>query len=97
MNASELLNAYPQVPHAVAWVELFLCDAGDPEDPTFGEVSSWQMMMDAKWSPEEVLATIKRALAEEIEEENKGKYREALAEMDLPQFRTYLLGKMGLV
>lgn len=91
--AERLLATYPHATHAVAWVELILCrnDSDDEEE------TGWEMMMRATppMSLDEVKGMIRTCLEEEIQEGSPGKHREALAEIDTPDFTRYLRGKMG--
>jgi len=83
-----ILETYPTVKHAVSWVEVFL--VGTEHE---GEISAWQIMMTTvpSLTPDEVVDMIKHS----IEGETVGKAEEARKEMDHPEFRQYVLGKMG--
>lgn len=87
MKVEQLFAAYPAVVHAISWVELMLC----PNE--YGTEDCWQMLLDAKLTPEEMLDVIRAS----TEGETAGKVAEARAEFDHPQFKQYLLGKLGML
>ena len=92
-EARTLLDVYAPVRHAVAWTEHIVCVAHDP-----GEVSGWQLMMDAPnpRSPVEVVELLRDTLEELVREDGgTPKFSMALAEMDRPEFVRYVAGKMG--
>lgn len=92
MDPHELFRIYPHVTHATAFVELIICEAnpGEPE-------SAWDMLLRSGKSPDWVIDALKTVVADEVAIGSPGKHAEALAEMDHPEFRTYICGKMGLM
>lgn len=94
-----LLSAYPNVRLAVAWTELMLCV---PPDDGSGE-SSWDIMVKAEMSPDEIIETIRKCIREE-QEEGTNHGPDYLARMRLaypqtfhPEFRSYVMGKLGMM
>lgn len=100
----ESFGAYPLIPYAIAWVELFVCGT-DAED---GE-SSWDMLM--KWEttcnrPDEVIAILQETIESDISEkkqepihrtEHIRRLELARMQMEFAQFRDYIAGKMGMM
>lgn len=95
MSGKEILEAYPHIPIAVAFVELFLSPS---------ELDSYDVMgriRGAGMCPAEAVAFIKGFCDEEMETlEGKleaPKLKQARVQMDHPSFLTYIAGKMGAV
>lgn len=87
MSPEELFAAYPQITHAVSFVEHILCvPESHPE-------SAWDMITRRK-GPDDVVRLCKAAANDAATEEGGG-FVAARAEMDHPQFDTYVRGKMG--
>jgi len=100
----ESFRAYPLIPYAIAWVELFIC-----ERDTTDNTSSWDMLM--KWEttcnrPDEVIAILQEVLETDISEkkqepihraEHIRRLELARMQMELAQFRDYIAGKMGMM
>lgn len=90
MTAAELFAAYPNVKHAVAYVELIICEPVDGE-------SAWDLLMTTlrPMSPKDVAD----CLCDDGVDVIGRTERECMirAEMDHPEFLRYLAGKMGAV
>lgn len=84
------LQAYPHIQHAVALVELFYSKK-EGEDNS----SALDIMIDAGFSPEKVIATMKNLTDEDIADNQPGRLNEARTEMDHPEFLKYIRGKLG--
>lgn len=91
MTAVEIDQHYPSVFHAIAWTELFLCASADDPRDVFVILRSSPKRLGL----EEVLEYIRDQIREEIKEDSPGKHELALAETELPAFRTYVAAKMG--
>lgn len=89
-TANDILAAYPTIPHALVWVEFYVC--GDSED---GENGMQVLLMNCT-SLEKVINAIQLGMGMMVDEGSPGKHAEALAESRLPEFRTYLTAKMGM-
>lgn len=92
MTTEQLLAAYPAIPHAIAWVELMLCPSSLDDENGFGE------LLQSGMSPDNAIATLKYVVEDSIREFKEvagSKTVLARAEMDHPEFRQYVLGKMG--
>lgn len=89
MTATQLLSAYPHIPYAIAWVELMLCPSTLDDQDGFG------MMIRSGLDPSQVVEMVKTTVRDAIAEEEIGKEREALAQMDHPEFMRFICGKMG--
>lgn len=87
-------DPYASIALATMWVEGIVCTP--PEDEP-GE-SSWDLMVKCGVTPDEIISSIKEALTETIAESTQpGRMPVARAQMDLPLFRTYIMGKLGYV
>lgn len=96
MSERELLEAYPNAWHAIAYVEHVLC--GPPEP---GGQSSWEILVASGLSPMRIVALIAEMLREELKEPVQIIRAEilnaAIWECGTPDFRNYIAGKMGAV
>ena len=88
MTAKDLLDAYPGVSVAVAYVELILCQPEGPESESF-----WDIILGAKLPPEGVLNLVRAAMKEAA----FPKAQQVLAETYHPSFMTYLAAKLGMM
>ena len=82
------MHAYAHIPHAVAFVELMLCE---------GPESSWEIMMQAKLSPEEIIETIRFAADDPDSAIPADRRALVVTETHHPEFAQYVAGKMGLM
>lgn len=82
-------SPYPRIRLAILYVEEILCVK--PDEP--GE-TAWQLLMSTSWSPKRVRDVIVEQF-EAPEGSNPAKVAEMRAQMDLPEFQTYIAGKMG--
>lgn len=94
MSDNVLLASYPNAPQVVAFVEMILCV------PPQGESrSSWELMMGARFGPSDVINTVRELLAAELVDGTiqvrPDILRAAIAQVDTPDFRRYVAGKMG--
>lgn len=91
----KLLDFYPTVKHAVAWVELFLCSDID------GTPALWPKLLEAYPEPEALLGEVRGMIAESAKDEPTPATRMRLFmaayESRRPEFTTYIAGKMGVV
>lgn len=95
MTAKELLATYPSVSHAVAWMELIICQTNEDPD-SVAQGSAWGMMMRAKMSPREVLKMVQEVADEDdMGDDGITKIIQVRQELRCPEFLTYLRGKMG--
>jgi hypothetical protein len=86
-----MLDAYPNVRHAVAFVETFLCEL-PPDDPE----TAWTLMMRARLTPSEIITCCRIAVTEATE--LSPRFLDAIRhEMQHPEFHRYIAGKMGAV
>lgn len=92
MNPTELFATYPNAVMSISYVELILCEP-DEDHP----VSAWDTFIagSAKISPADVVKLVKDGCQEELELGSRGRWTEAIAQCDHPEFLTYLKGKMG--
>lgn len=87
-------NPYAPIALAVIWVEGIVCTP--PHDEP-GE-SAWDLMVRVGAPPDEMIDAIRGALDETIAESDApGRMPIARAQMDLPLFRTYIMGRLGYV
>lgn len=95
-RADALFRAYPNVTHAVSWVELVVCDADPGERSAWDEIFRHGRAAGIDFDPRQVVGILADALEEDIREGTaKGRSAEALAEMRHPEFLRYVAGKMG--
>lgn len=89
-----VLAAYGNCSHAVAFVELILDTPPSPAEET-------SIAMMRRVHPplriDEVVNLVQGAIQEEIDLGSVGNYAVALDESHLPEFTTYMMGKMGYV
>lgn len=95
----DILRHYPGCPAAIAWLELFVCAPveGSPE-------SVWQLLMTVTQNPTDMVRELQELIDTELAEPEY-QYQSALAsklptiraEMEHPDFTTYIAGKMGCV
>ncbi len=91
---SDILDRYPNVRLAVSFVELIMCGT-TPDDPE----STWDMLISAGYTADKMLAGIKWVMEDEVNDPigfPSDKIAAARAQLDHPEFRTYLAGKLGL-
>lgn len=81
------MAAYPAIAQAIVWVEGIVCGSND------GEQTSWELMTSANLSIDEMIEFIK----ESTSELDNPKVRLGREQMDLPLFRTYIAGKLGML
>ena len=92
METVELMRTYPSVRHAIAYVETFMC----PTELDDGDV--FAVFRGLNWNPRQVIDFMREALDDGRVSEEKGAVipnAQARAEMDRPEFLTYVTGKMG--
>lgn len=88
----ELLATYPTIIHAVAWVELIA------DKPPEGETESTLDLMRQAFVPlSECILMLQECMEDEVREGSKGKHAEALVESGNPEFRKYLMAKLGMM
>ena len=96
----DVLSTYRKCAAAVAWVELFIC--ADGLDDT---ESGWDVLMTHVTSPDRMVRELRELLDEDVSDPDDGPVLGSLtsqlptirAEMDHPDFTTYIAGKMGCV
>jgi hypothetical protein len=83
-------DPYARIHTAIAYVLGVMC--GACRTVPLKDKTSWQCMIEWGWTPDRVVAFIKDE-CDKLGDE--GNFAQARAQMDLPEFRTYILGKMG--
>lgn len=87
-----VLAAYPQCIHAVSFVEAIMDRRPSPAEETAIETIRRQHPPIDIY---DVIDFIRDSIQETIDIGSVGRYEEALAEVELPEFRVYMMGKMG--
>ncbi len=93
-DLKDLFAAYPTVIQAICHVELFLC-TGDEDHP----VSAWDTFIAGQpgVAPQTVIDVVRQGCREELALGSPGRWADALAQCERPEFLTYIKGKMGLM
>jgi hypothetical protein len=93
-----LLDAYPGAKTAVAWYERIVATrcTSEPNEP-----SAHELAMEKDFSLQELLEVTAAIAADELTDPEckipKHVMRDVLAQLNTPDFRRYLMGKMGMV
>jgi hypothetical protein len=100
MTAAELLRAYPTCRVAVAWCELHVFDefALPGTGPAFG--ADVRRLIDLGVSLDELIGLFVETIDETLADPatvNPDRQRLAKGQMQTPEFRAYLAGRLGLV